>query len=775
VIRTRHRGAHRVKDQKRRTAVRRTLAFGLACTLVTGVAWGYWSAGSLPGGNGQAQAAVVGQGNTPTATITGDTVTIGWAASTLTNGQPVDGYRVKRYSAATHAPQTILSACTGTLTATSCVESNVPSGDWVYTVTPVFASNWSGAESQDSDPVTSDGVAPVNDISLSAVSGGAFKTDDTVYYRGTEAGSFRLSNAVVDFGSGPASSATAALGGTSTGWTHAPATVSMPAGGPFVSSVLSWGAGTTSAPTEVVTGRDVAGNTAQTTLSFVNDSTNPTGGITYSNGYLEGSSVTLSLTATDGESGIVSRQIQRASAPLTGSSCGTFTSFEDLGAVDPGSPYFDPTVTNGKCYKYHYVVTDRVGNQFVATTASVTKVSGTNSAPTGTSATLTATEDTPRTLTAADFGFGDPLQTPPHSLLAVRITTLPAAGTVRLNGTAVTAGQYVSAADIGAGLLTFHPAANGNGTPYSSFTFQVQDDGGTANGGADLDASPNTLTINVTAVNDTPSFTKGADQTVVRDTGAHSIANWATNRSPGPSDEAGQTLAFTVTTPTPTDLFTVAPAISPTGTLTYTLKPGATGTKTVTVKVTDNGAPAQSSPDQTFTITVSHPPCTPGSSTVTASADTWTSQASPSQNKATDSALYVASGAGKAQRALVQFTLPTIPAGCTLAGATFELSQETASNGRTINVSRAATIWSAPAVMWSNQPAPAGTAVSGASNGTGWKSWSVTSIVQSHYTGPNTGFVVQDSDENVGAEKVQKFRSADGGPATRPKLTVSWN
>ena len=203
--------------------------------------------------------------------------------------------------------------------------------------------------------------------------------------------------------------------------------------------------------------------------------------------------------------------------------------------MNPNSPYADTTVTNGNCYQYQYVVTDLVGNQFVATNVNVAKVAAVNSAPTGTSATLTATEDTPRTLTTADFGFGDPLQTPPHALLAVRMTTLPAAGTVRLNGTAVTAGQYVSAADIGAGLLAFHPAANGNGTPYTSFTFQVQDNGGTANGGTDLDASPNTLTFNVTAVNDAPSFTKGADQTVVGDTGAYSIANWATSRSPGPS------------------------------------------------------------------------------------------------------------------------------------------------------------------------------------------------------------------------------------------------
>ena len=98
----------------------------------------------------------------------------------------------------------------------------------------------------------------------------------------------------------------------------------------------------------------------------------------------------------------------------------------------------------------------------------------------------------------------------------------------------MTAGQYVSAADIASGLLVFHPAANGNGTPYTSFTFQVQDNGGTANGGTDLDASPNTLTFNVTAVNDTPSFTKGADQSVVQDTGAYSIPTGRPTSAPGP-------------------------------------------------------------------------------------------------------------------------------------------------------------------------------------------------------------------------------------------------
>src|SRR5438552_3680245 len=39
---------------------------------------------------------------------------------------------------------------------------------------------------------------------------------------------------------------------------------------------------------------------------------------------------------------------------------------------------------------------------------------------------------------------------------------------------------------------------------YASFMFQVQDGGGVANGGVDLDATPNTITVNVGIVNDAP-------------------------------------------------------------------------------------------------------------------------------------------------------------------------------------------------------------------------------------------------------------------------------
>ena len=52
-------------------------------------------------------------------------------------------------------------------------------------------------------------------------------------------------------------------------------------------------------------------------------------------------------------------------------------------------------------------------------------------------------------------------------------------------------------AQIAAGLLVFTPAANANGASYAQIGFAVSD-------GALLDTTPNTLTINVTAVNDAP-------------------------------------------------------------------------------------------------------------------------------------------------------------------------------------------------------------------------------------------------------------------------------
>ena len=61
---------------------------------------------------------------------------------------------------------------------------------------------------------------------------------------------------------------------------------------------------------------------------------------------------------------------------------------------------------------------------------------------------------------------------------------------------------YTSVASPG---LVYTPEANASGARVASFTFQVQDDGGTANTGVDLDQTPNTIILSVTAQNDAPT------------------------------------------------------------------------------------------------------------------------------------------------------------------------------------------------------------------------------------------------------------------------------
>ncbi|RVT83144.1 Calx-beta domain-containing protein, partial [Inhella crocodyli] len=113
--------------------------------------------------------------------------------------------------------------------------------------------------------------------------------------------------------------------------------------------------------------------------------------------------------------------------------------------------------------------------------------------PTGTDATVTLAEDGSHAFSAASFGF---TATDGDTLAAVRIDTLPGAGSLTLNGNPVTAGQVIAAADLAN--LVFTPAANANGNGYAAFTFSVQDSSG------DWDAAPNTLTLDVTPVNDDP-------------------------------------------------------------------------------------------------------------------------------------------------------------------------------------------------------------------------------------------------------------------------------
>jgi hypothetical protein len=157
------------------------------------------------------------------------------------------------------------------------------------------------------------------------------------------------------------------------------------------------------------------------------------------------------------------------------------------------------------------------------------------------------------------------------------------------------------------GTLTYTPAANAFGN--ADITIVLKDDGGTANGGRDT-SDPATFTIQVTPVNDVPTFTKGADQTVSEDSGFVSIGNWATGVSAGPANEANQSLNFVITNNTNPSLFSGQPFISAFGnrSLNFTPAANASGTADITVVLKDDGGTANGGADttapQTFKITV---------------------------------------------------------------------------------------------------------------------------------------------------------------------------
>ena len=113
--------------------------------------------------------------------------------------------------------------------------------------------------------------------------------------------------------------------------------------------------------------------------------------------------------------------------------------------------------------------------------------------------------------------------------------------------------------------------------------------------------------IPITPVNDAPSFSRGANQTLLEDAGAQTAANWAFNISAGSADEAAQTLTFQVSNDNPA-LFANQPAISSSGTLSYTPAANANGSATVRVALKDNGGTANGGADisqpQTFTIDI---------------------------------------------------------------------------------------------------------------------------------------------------------------------------
>lgn len=194
-----------------------------------------------------------------------------------------------------------------------------------------------------------------------------------------------------------------------------------------------------------------------------------------------------------------------------------------------------------------------------------------NTSPDGADKIITINEDVYHTFSATDFGFTD--ADFDDSLSAVRIASLPTAGSLNLNGLSVTVGQVITAANIVN--LVFTPVANANGTNYASFAFSVKDQYGA------FDTAPNTLSFSVAALNDAPVLTH--NQATLADGTVDTVYTVALSQLiQGYTDLDGDSLNIT-------GLSTNQGTVTDNQDGTYTITPAAnyTGTVTLSYTVTD--------------------------------------------------------------------------------------------------------------------------------------------------------------------------------------------
>jgi hypothetical protein len=156
--------------------------------------------------------------------------------------------------------------------------------------------------------------------------------------------------------------------------------------------------------------------------------------------------------------------------------------------------------------------------------------------------------------------------------------------------------------------------------------------------------------------------------------------------------------------------------------------------------------------------------------TVSADADAWIDQGSPSDNKGSDSILKVQSKSGSNMRALIRFGLPGLPQGCVVQSATLRVYAPSWKDSRIIQAFQVSASWSENNVTWSNQPGTTGAAATTGS-GNGYREWNVAGQVQSMYAAGNYGFLIRDENENQDHE--QQFHAREKGE-TIPQLVISF-
>ncbi|MFS2126780.1 Ig-like domain-containing protein [Pseudomonas sp. Pseusp97] len=349
---------------------------------------------------------------------------------------------------------------------------NTTTGDYTYTP----AANYNGADSftvrvSDGhggfvDSVVKINVTPVNDVPVFTSSPTASTAEDTALNGTLTATDVENDALTFSLKSGSTPAHGSVVVNANGSYTYTPA-ANYNGSDSFTVQVSDGHGGITEQVINVTVTpvNDAPVFTSQASLTTAED-TAKTGQLTATD--VENDTVTFALKANGGAS--------HGSVVVNANGSYTYTPVANYNGTDS----FTVQANDG-----HGGITDQV------ITINVTPV---NDAPNGTDNSITLNEDSSRSFSAADFGFTD--VDAGDALSAVRIDSLPGNGTLKFNGTAVTAGQVIDAADLGK--LVFTPAANANGNNYASFTFSVKDSNGA------FDATPNKLTLNVAPVNDAP-------------------------------------------------------------------------------------------------------------------------------------------------------------------------------------------------------------------------------------------------------------------------------
>ena len=165
-------------------------------TAAAGGAVAFWQV--QPAGSAGGAADHVGKGSTPSASVSGTTVTVTWAATTSRGGRAL-GYDVRRYTTATGGTGVAPSGCSTTTTALTCQDAGLASGTYYYAVTPRLG-GWAGTESDRSAAVTVNAATKLGitrQPSSAATAGTAFAVQPVVAVQDASGSTVTTSSAPV--------------------------------------------------------------------------------------------------------------------------------------------------------------------------------------------------------------------------------------------------------------------------------------------------------------------------------------------------------------------------------------------------------------------------------------------------------------------------------------------------------------------------------------------------------------------------------------------------